>query len=381
MAKDYYEVLGVNKNATEDEIKSAYRKLAKKYHPDLNKGDATAANKFKDLNEAYQVLSDKEKRSNYDQFGSADGNSFNGFNNAGGFNAGGFNTSGFNTNFGGFGFEDIFNAFGGFTNSAKRQEKIKGEDINLRMNLTFLEAALGCNKKFSFSRVEQCTACKGTGAKDGKDYETCETCNGTGQVRRSQNTILGRIVNVQTCPTCHGTGKVIKEKCDVCGGTGTTRKTRSIDISIPAGIADGQEMTITGEGHANGTNGERGDLHLFISVESHKLLKREGFDLFITVPIPFTVSLIGGVVRVPGVDEIIDLKIPELTQTGTTFTLKGKGIKKLRKSGNGDLIVTVTVEMPKNLDNKTKQYIKELNEKIGNSSYTKYQSYLDKLED
>ncbi len=385
MAKNYYDVLGIKKNATEDEIKSAYRTLAKKYHPDLNKGDTSSANKFKEINEAYQVLSDKEKRSNYDQFGSAEANPFGaggGFNSGSGFS--GFNTSGFNTNFsgGGFGpFEDIFDAmFGGFTTNTKKQEKIKGEDINLRMNLTFLEAALGCNKKFNFNRVEQCSACSGTGAKSGKEYTTCSTCNGTGQVRTSQNMFGRRIVNISTCPTCNGTGKQIKEKCDVCGGAGVIRKTRTIDISIPAGIADGQEMTITGEGHANSKGGEHGDLHLLISVENHKLLRRDGFDLFVTIPIPFTIGLLGGTVKVPGINEILDLKIPELTQTGSTFTLKGKGIKKLRKVGNGDIIVTVSVEMPKNLDNKTRDLIEELNERISNNNYSKYKDYLSKLE-
>lgn len=373
MAKDFYDILGVDKKASQDEIKSAYYKLAKKYHPDLNKSPE-AAEKLKEINEAYGCLGDAEKRKNYDQFGSADGNPFSGGNGAGGFDFSGFGGSG-----GGFGFnfEDLFSGFGFGGSSAKRQRQV-GEDLALKLNLTFEEAALGVTKTFTFNRIEKCEHCNGTGAKGGK-VTTCTTCNGTGQVRYTQNSIFGRIVNVGTCNTCGGTGKIAKDKCEHCSGNGTVRKQRTITITIPAGIDDGQEMTIAGEGNANGTTAQKGNLYLKISVAPHKMLVRKGYDLHITVPIPFTTSLLGGKITVPVVGGKVTIDIPELTQTGTVFTVKGKGIKKLKKLGSGDLYITVVIEMPKNLDKSTREKLKQATQGITDASYAKCKDYDSKV--
>ena len=374
MAKDFYEILGVDKKASQDEIKSAYYKLAKKYHPDLNKSPE-AAEKLKEINEAYGCLGDAEKRKNYDQFGNAEGNPFGAGNGAGGFDFSGFGNSGFGTGGGfNFNFDDLFSGFGFGGESSQTRKKTVGDDLALKINLTFEEAALGCTKTFTFTRVEKCEHCSGTGAKGGK-VSTCSTCNGTGQVRYTQNSIFGRIVNVGRCNECGGTGKVAKEKCDFCSGNGTVRKQRTITVTIPAGIDDGQEMTIAGEGNANGSSTQKGNLYLRISVAPHKLLVRKGYDLYITVPIPFTTSLLGGKITVPVVGGKVTIDIPELTQTGTVFTVKGKGIKKLKKLGSGDLYITVNIEMPKNLDRATKEKLKQATENISGTSYTKCKDY------
>ena len=378
MAKNYYDVLGVQKTASQDEIKAAYFKLAKKYHPDLNK-DADAPAKFKEVNEAYSVLGDAEKRKNYDTYGNAEGNPFAG--GAQGAGAGGFNFGGFSSDgdFGGFNFEDIFNSFGfGSDARTSKQSKSVGDDIALKLNLTFEEAALGCTKTFTFARIEKCEHCGGTGSEDGK-VSTCPICNGTGQVRYTSNSIFGRIVNVGTCSNCNGTGKIAKTKCSSCGGTGTVRKNRTITVTIPAGINDGQEITIAGEGHANGSSSQKGNLYLQVSVSPHKMLTRKDFDLYITVPIPFTTSLLGGTITVPVVAGKVTIDIPPLTQTGTIFTVKGKGVKKLKKTGYGDLIITVNVEMPKNLDKETREKLKEATQNISASNYSKCKDYESKL--
>jgi molecular chaperone DnaJ len=379
MAKNYYEILGVDKNATQDQIKSAYFKLAKQYHPDVNKS-AEAPAKFKEINEAYGVLSDTEKRKNYDNFGTAEPNNFGGGNaggNAGGF-GGGF--SGFSGGFGDFGFDDIFSAFtgGGFGfSNAQQKAKVGGSPIVLGLKLSFEEAALGCTKTFSFQRTEKCSHCDGTGAEGGQT-ETCPTCHGSGQVRYTQQSIFGRIVNVGTCSTCGGTGKTAKQKCSYCSGSGVIKNTRTISVTVPAGIDNGQEMTISGEGNG-ASNGPAGDLILRVTVSPHKMLVRNGFDLYITVPIPFTTSLLGGTITVPTVEGKVSLDIPPLTQTGTIFTIKGRGIKKLKKIGNGNLVVTVMVEMPKTLDKATKQKLQEATAGIDTSDYDKVKDYNSKM--
>ena len=374
MAKNYYDVLGVDKNASQDQIKSAYFKLAKQYHPDVNKS-AEAPAKFKEINEAYGVLSDAEKRKNYDTFGTAEPNNFGGGSSAGGFS--GFGDFG---GFGNFGFDDIFNAFtgGGFGFSQnQRQARQNGTPIILGLKLTFEEAALGCTKTFSYQRTEKCSHCGGTGAEDGKT-ETCPTCHGSGQVRYTQQSLFGRIVNVGACSTCGGTGKVAKQKCSFCSGNGVTKSTRTITVTVPAGIDNGQEMTISGEGNAT-ANGNAGDLILRVSVSPHKMLVRNGFDLYITVPIPFTTSLLGGTITIPTVEGKVSLDIPPLTQTGTIFTIKGRGIKKLKKLGTGNLVVTVMVEMPKTLDKQTKQKLQEATAGIDTSNYDKVKDYNSKM--
>ncbi|MGN1208273.1 MAG: molecular chaperone DnaJ [Christensenellales bacterium] len=366
MAKNYYEILGVDKNASADEIKSAYRKLAKLYHPDLNKSE-DAATKFKEINEAYECLSDPQKKSNYDQFGSSEGPQ--GFGNGAG---GGF--SGFG------GFEDIFNMFSGFGGGSNRANaKVQGEDINVRVNLSFKEACLGGTKSVSITRIEACEDCKGTGAKNGKEFSTCTHCGGTGQVRKVQNTLFGQMVNVTDCPDCQGTGKIIKEKCASCGGKGYNKRARTMTITIPAGVGDGQILTLRNEGNSSPNGGPNGNLNIILSVGTHELLTRKENNLYITIPIPFTLAMLGGEIKVPTVNEILTLKIPELTQTGTVFKLKGKGVKMLRKEAYGDLFVTVTTEFPKTLDKKSKEILQNIASSTNEGNYQKYRDYVLKL--
>lgn len=371
MAKDLYEVLGVNKDASDDEIKSAYRKLAKKYHPDLNKDNPSAAEKFKEINQAYEVLGDKQKRSNYDQFGSADGNPFG--------NAG----AGGGADFGGFGgFEDIFSnffggaGFGGFSSRGNRAREQVGTDIDMRINLTFEEACFGCKKEINVTRVELCGECDGTGAKGGTEFDKCNGCGGTGRVRMQQQTFLGTVINESICRACGGSGKTIKVKCPHCNGKGSIKVNTNMEVNIPGGINDGQTLTVQGRG--NQARGGSGDLHLLVSVAKHQFLSRDNFDLTLTLNLPFVDLVLGCEVEIPLVKGTYKLQIPELTQSGTLFRIKGKGVKMLKGSGYGDLLVTVNSEAPKSLDKDAKAALKELKEN-GKLSYAKYNNFKDKM--
>ncbi len=375
--KNYYDILGVNKNASDDEIKKAYRSLAKKYHPDLNPGNAEAAEKLKEVNQAYSVLSDKTKKQNYDSYG--DENGPQGF---GGFGGSGFGGSGF----GGFSdFGDIFSnifggAFGGGGRASRRANaQMQGADIQVKMKLSFVEAAFGAKKNINLNRSETCSHCKGTGAKNGTDFTTCSKCSGTGTVRQVQNTPFGQVVSEGICPDCHGTGKKIKEKCSHCNGNGMTRENRNIEINIPGGIANDQVLTLRGQGEAGRNGGPAGDMQILIQVENHKLLKREGFDVYVDVPISFTEALLGAKIKIPGINETLELVVPELTQTGTILTVKGKGTKILNKNTYGDLYAKITVEMPKSLDKKEKQMLEELEKSISKNQYSKKKAFNDKL--
>ena len=365
--KDYYNTLGVDKNASADEIKSAYRKLAKKYHPDLNKDNNEAAEKFKEINEAYEVLGDEKKRSNYDQFGSADGQP--NFGDFFGGNAGGFS--------GGFSdiFSDIFSAFGG--GKASRVER--GEDIDIAINLTFEEAAFGCTKEIVIPKIESCTDCSGTGAKNGKEYTTCQTCNGTGKVRFTQNTFFGTTIQEGPCKECNGTGKKIKEKCSSCGGKGYKKVQKTVKVKIPAGIDNGQTITMRGEGNSPVRKGVNGDLHIYVRVASHKILVRAGADLHLELNIPYTLALLGGKVEIPTLNGVYNLEIKECTNSGTIMRLKGKGMKFVNRDAYGDLLVTIKTEPPKSLDKKTKELLKQISEINSVNNYPKYKSYLDKI--
>ncbi len=371
---NYYDLLGVKKDATDEEIKKAYRQMAKKYHPDLNQGDPSAAEKLKEVNEAYEVLSDKQKRANYDNYGDANGPSFSG------------GTGGFSSAFGGGfgGFEDIlsnmFGGFGGFssTGTGRRSTAQQGADIEVKMNLTFVEAAFGCKKTINVTRNEVCDACKGTGAKNG-DFTTCTRCNGSGVVQNVSNTMFGQMVSQGTCPNCHGTGKIVKTKCPNCSGAGSVRKNRSIEINIPAGIDNGQMITLRGQGEAGRNGGMAGDMLVIINVAPHKILKREGFDVYVDVPISFTESLLGCKVTIPGIAETLTLTVPELCQTGTVIMLKGKGVKILNKNGYGDLYAKIIVEMPKSLDKQEKALVEELDKKINKNNYVKRKQFQDKV--
>ena len=380
MAKNYYDILGVSKTATDDEIKKAYRQLAKKYHPDLNPGNAEAAEKLKEVNQAFSVLSDKTKRQNYDAYG--DENGPQGF--GGGAGGGGF--SGFGSSFGGFeDFGDIFsNIFGGTFGGSRRSsssnanQPVQGNDIQIKMKLTFVEAAFGCKKSINLTRSETCKSCGGTGAKNGS-YETCSNCNGNGKVRQTQRTPFGQIVSEGVCPTCSGKGRIIKEKCPNCNGNGITRENRSIELNIPGGIANDQVLTLKGQGEAGRNGGPSGDILILIQVEPHKVLKREGFDVYLDVPVSFTDALLGATVKIPGINETLNLTIPELTQTGTIIKMTGKGTKVYNRNSYGDLYAKVNVELPKTLSKKEKELVKNLSESISSNAYSKRKSFNDKV--
>lgn len=374
MAKNYYETLGVKKEASADEIKSAYRKLAKQYHPDLNK-DSQSAEKFKEINEAYEVLSDPTKKSNYDQFGSANGPNPNDFFGGGaGGNFGGFN-------FGGF--EDIFNIFGNFGGGGARQAStaIHGEDITVKLNLTFEEAVFGVSKNITIPRVETCHVCNGTGAKHGTAYKTCKECNGSGHVKYTENSLFGRIIKTGICKTCNGTGKEITEKCDVCNGNGYLKEQKTVSVNIPAGIDDGQVITMRNQGNAGIRGGENGDLQIIISIKPHKLLIRDGFDLNLKLYVPFYLLLSGGEITIPLAKGTHKLAIPPLTQSNTTFKLKGKGIKHLNSSSVGNLNVVVIAETPKTLSKEDKHNLEKLQAGLKDSAFARYKSYLNELND
>ncbi|SNX55238.1 molecular chaperone DnaJ [Thermoanaerobacterium sp. RBIITD] len=376
MAKDYYEILGLDKNATEDDIKKAYRTLAKKYHPDLNPGNKEAEQKFKEINEAYQILSDPQKKAQYDQFGDA---AFNqgGFNQGdfGGF--GGFGQGGFD--FGGFGdiFGDVFgDIFGG--SSRRKTGPQRGNDIRLNLSLTFEEAAFGVEKEIEVERYEKCDKCKGTGANPGTKPEVCPECHGSGEVRITQNTPFGRIVNVRTCPKCHGEGNIIKNPCTYCRGTGKVRKTRKIKVNIPAGIDDGQMVSLRGEGEPGERGGAKGDLFIVINIKPHKIFKRDGFNVLLKMPISFTEAALGAEVEVPTLDGKAIYNIPAGTQTGTVFRLRNRGIPHINGRGRGDEFVEVYVEVPKKLTERQKELLREF-EKLSNENNGK--SFFQKVRD
>ncbi|MBQ7975328.1 MAG: molecular chaperone DnaJ [Clostridia bacterium] len=364
--RDYYEVLGVSKGASDDELKKAYRKVAKKYHPDLHPNDKEAEEKFKEVNEAYAVLSDSEKRSRYDQFGHAgvDPN----FGAGGG--AGGF---------GGFDFGDIFGdifggGFGGFGGS-RRNGPVRGNDVRQMVDITFEEAAFGVKKKLSITKMENCTTCGGSGAKPGTSPATCGRCGGTGQVKTQVRTPLGYMTNVGTCPECGGTGKIIKEPCRDCRGTGKIRKNSVIEIDIPAGIDNGQTIQITGKGEPGERGGPHGDLLVTVRVKAHPLFVREGYNVFIDMPITFVQAALGATVKVPTLDGAVEYDIPEGTQSETTFKLRGKGIPYLRSKARGDQYVKVRVEVPSNLSSKQKELLREFDE---DKNYKQKKSFMDK---
>lgn len=366
MAKrDYYEVLGVDKNATEADIKSAYRKKAKECHPDLHPNDKTAEERFKELNEANEVLSDPEKRKRYDQFG-FDGPQM------GGMGAEGFDFSGMG------GFESIFDSFfGGMGGSSRRNGPVQGNDLQHRISITFEEAAFGCDKSFDFFRSENCDTCGGTGAKPGTQPQTCPTCHGSGQVRAGN----GFMVTVRTCPTCRGEGKIIKDKCQNCNGTGHVRRKRNLTVHIPAGVQDGTNMVKRGEGEPGMRGGPAGDLYIAITVKPHKLFTRDGNDLLLEMPISITQAALGADIDVPTLESPVKQRIPEGTQTGTQFRIKGKGIPSLRNGVKGDLILTVNVEVPRKLTEKQKDLLRQFDQSLGGKEYEGRKSFADKLKE
>ncbi|MBQ9133817.1 MAG: molecular chaperone DnaJ, partial [Clostridia bacterium] len=358
------------------EIKKAYYKLAKQYHPDVNPGDAEAEKKFKEINEAYAILSDEDKKAKYDQYGHA------AFENGG---AGG----GYGAGFEGFDFGDIFSSFfgggssfGGFGGGGNRRNApMRGEDIYARVTLSFEEAVRGCKKDVSFGRVQKCADCGGSGAKKGTTVETCKKCGGSGQMRVQQRTAFGMMQTMRTCDDCRGTGKVIKEPCTNCRGTGYVKITKTISVSIPAGIDNGQNISIAGQGNEGRNGGPAGDLIISVTVKPHAVFERNGSDIYCEVPINYWEAVLGDEIEIPTLDGKEKFTIPEGTQTGTTFTLRGKGITRVNSSVRGNLYITVKVDVPKNMNTKQKELLKELAESFGDKVQSKRDGFFKKFTD
>ena len=370
MAKrDYYEVLGVNKNATDDELKKAYRKLAKKYHPDANLDNkAEAEAKFKEVNEAYETLSNPQKRRMYDQFGPDGPQGFGGgaggpFGGQNGYYS--YSSSGFD-GFGDFGdLGDIFSSFfgGGFGGKSSRKQNgpKKGADLNLQLDITFEEAFLGVEKEIIINRNEECSHCHGTGARPGTSVTKCPECNGTGQVRQVQNTILGQMQTTRTCATCHGSGEIIKEPCDICRGKGKVRKQPKIKVKIPAGIDNAQTVVLRGEGEPGEKGGPKGDLYITVKIKRHSIYTRSGNNVICDIPISITQATLGAELEIPMVDGSKEkYKIPDATQTGTKFVIKNKGFKSVNSNVVGDFIFNVVVQTPKRLTKEQRELLVQL---------------------
>lgn len=365
--KNYYEILGVDKKASPEEIKSAYRKLAKQYHPDLHPGDNEAAEKFKEINEAHETLSDQQKRAAYDYEleHPGMGGGFGGFGGGGGFS--------------GFGdiFSDLFGGMGGFGGGGAARSAV-GEDIQKEMTLSFMDAAKGCRKTFSYMRNEPCSACDGSGAKGGTEFKNCSRCGGKGVVQQVQNTMFGRTIRQGVCPDCGGKGKVILEKCGECKGRGYVRKETDVTIDIPAGVDNNSYMKKKGYGQAV-QGGRPGDLIIVFRVEPHRIFVRNGFDLQIDLPISFKTAALGGVVKVPGLDDTFDFTVPEGTQNGQIFTIRGRGIKSAR-GGTGNLILRITVEVPTRLSKEQKKEIEAMDKTVELRQHDRMKKYADNVE-
>lgn len=372
--RDYYEVLGVNKGATDDEIKRAYRKLAKKYHPDLNKDNPDAAEKFKEVGEAYAVLSDKEKRSRYDQFGFAGVDP----NYGGGGFSGGFEDVDLGDIFSSF-FGGGFSGFGGSSGRSRANAPRQGESIRKSVMLSFEEAAFGCDKKITIDRVENCKECNGTGAEPGSSPETCPTCNGSGQVRTTQRTAFGTFASTSPCSKCHGTGKVIKKPCKKCGGTGKERRGKTLEVHIPAGIDDGQSIALHGQGSAGTNGGPSGDVIITVGIRPHPLFTRDGYDVWCEVPISYAQACLGDKLIVPTIDGKVEYNVPAGTQPGTVFRMRGKGIQTVNGRGRGDQYVKVSLEVPKNLSDDQKELLRKLEDSDTPQNHTQRTSFREKM--
>ena len=384
--RDYYEVLGIGKNATDAEIKSAYRKLAKKYHPDLNPGDKEAEEKFKEVNEANDVLSDPQKRQRYDQFGFAgvDPNyaAANG-GGAGGF-GGGFGGVDLGDIFGdifGGGFGGGFGGFGGGSSTRTANAPRKGHDIQASVILTFEEAAHGCSKKITINRQDTCPDCGGTGAAKGTSPETCPDCGGRGYVVTQQRTPFGVMQSQQPCSHCGGRGTIIRNPCKTCRGTGKTAARKSLEINIPAGIDDDQNIALRGQGDAGSNGGPAGDVIVHVTVKADPMFERDGYDVTIHVPITFSQAVLGDDVEVPTVDGRIVQHIPEGTQSGTKFRLRGQGIQYLNGRGRGDQYVIVDVEIPKKLNRTQREALKAFEDSLKDDNYEKRKGFFKNLKD
>lgn len=374
--RDYYEVLGLKKGASDDEIKKAFRKMAMKYHPDKNPGDKSAEEKFKEINEAYAVLSDPDKKDKYDRFGHAGVDPNSGF----GGGAGGF---------GGFGgFEDIFDmfggAFGGFGGGSRGRRNNgprKGSDLQKAVTITFEEAAFGTKKEIRLNKYVKCKTCGGSGAAPGTSKKSCPKCGGTGEIRTAQRTPLGTFQSVSPCPDCNGTGEINETPCPDCGGSGKTRDNVMISVNIPAGVDNDSVIPIKGQGEPGVNGGPDGDLYIVINVEPHKIFERRGQDLWLEIPITFDQAALGDDIIVPTLEGKVSYKVPSGTQPDTIFRLKGKGIKSVRGNRKGDLYVKVNLEVPTKLNSKQKKAISAMAEKVTGECYQKKSSFLDSLKE
>ncbi|MDE6539679.1 MAG: molecular chaperone DnaJ [Ruminococcus sp.] len=377
--RDYYEVLGLQKGATDDEIKKAYRKKAREYHPDMHPDNPDAyVEKMQEVNEAYEVLSNPEKKSRYDQFGHAGVDPSYGGGGAGGFGGmGGFTdmTDIFENLFGGFGFTS-----GGSSRSNANAPR-RGSDIQEAVSISFMEACEGVKKELRINRMSTCEACKGTGADGSSTTEVCPDCKGRGTIRTtSQNSIFGGMVtSTKTCPHCSGKGKIIKNPCQKCRGVGRLRVQKTVSVDIPAGIDDRQTIRLSGQGDCGVNGGPSGDLLINVTVKSHSIFKREGFDIHCDIPVTYMEAVLGAEITVPTIDGDVKYNISEGTQTGTVFRLKGKGVKKINRTERGNQYVTIYVEVPKNLTKKQKDLLREFEASLSDKNYTKRQSFFEKL--
>ena len=379
--RDYYEVLGLKKGAGEDEIKRAFKKMAMKYHPDRNPGDKKAEETFKEVNEAYGVLSDSEKKKRYDRFGHAGVDSNAGFGGAGGFGTGGFGGAG------GFGMDDIFDMFGGMFGGKggfggqSRGGSMKGRDLQKSVTITFEEAAFGTKKQIKLNKYVSCDTCGGSGAEPGTSKTTCPECNGTGQVNTHQRTPFGVFQSSSPCKNCGGTGQINEHPCNACGGSGKIKKNVTIAVDIPAGVDNDSVISIKGQGEPGENGGANGDLYVVVSVRPHKLFKRRGQDLWLDIPVSFNQAALGADIVVPTLDGKVSYKIPAGTQPDTVFRLKGKGIKALRGTRIGDLYVKVILEVPAKLNAKQKKAIEEMGSIVNVDCYNKKKGFLNLLKE
>ncbi len=377
--RDYYEVLGLQKGASETEIKSAYRKLAKKYHPDLNPDNPEAEAKFKEVNEANDILSDPQKRARYDQFGHAGvdpsyGGGAGGYGYGGGF--GGFSADG------GIDLGDIFDTIFGGTSTSRRSNPNapkRGSDIAVNLDISFMEACKGVTHDIELNRADTCDSCNGSGAKSGTTPKTCPDCHGSGVVKITQRTMLGSMSTQRPCTRCGGKGKIIETPCPACNGNGRVQKRKKITVNVPAGIDNGQVLTVPGEGNAGVNGGSKGNLNIRISVRKDSLFERRGDDIWVELPISYTQAALGDELTVPTIDGNVTYRIPEGTQPGDVLRLRGKGVQHCQRDGRGDMMVKVQIEVPKRLTKQQKELLQQLETVMNEKNFEKKESFMDRL--